>query len=706
MKKVLSVILVWVLCISSIFVFYNEENVSAYTSHTADEAVVYLHTLVGKTVGSGQCVALVVDYYQYLGAPRPYGNGKDYVTNALPSGWIRIKGAQPQKGDIMIWTGTTYGHVAICGGEGVYFHQNWDGLYVSIKDKSYTNGYNIIATGEHADYWGVIRPDFQQDSHTTHTYSTYAYYEAAHPHYKCYKCSCGDVKANYSETTYVDSCEKCNPAAAIDTGVYCIKNNARQEYMNVEYGTDANAQNIRVGSFGDWASMKYEITPSTTTAGYAMRPLSSSSRVVNVYAETVVSGKNVCIYDNTGHNSQRWQFQKADGGYIIRNVQASNCVLDVEGNGNVYVSTYTGAASQIWSIQNTISYDANGGSNAPARQFKDYGTTIYLSTQTPIRDGYVFGGWAESATAQQGQYMAGADYRQNKNVTLYAVWKKGTCNHRYDRQPDSNMVVVCSLCGTPEYVGNIGWIKIQSKWYYHQDGAMMTDKWVKDNRYWCYVGSDGVMVTNKWIKDGGKWYYLEADGHMAANAWKKDSVGWCYVGSDGAMLTNAWCKDSKGWCYVGADGYAVTNCWKKDSHGWIWLDKNGSMTKNAWVKDGGKWYFLDGNGYMVTNAWKKDSVGWVYLGSDGAMLTNKWVMDSKGWCYVGADGYAVTNCWKKDSHGWIWLDENGSMTKNDWVKDAGKWYYLDGEGYMVYSTSLTIDGEKYNFNSSGVCTNP
>ncbi len=267
-------------------------------------------------------------------------------------------------------------------------------------------------------------------------------------------------------------------------------------------------------------------------------------------------------------------------------------------------------------------------------------------------------------------------------------------------------------CGGKWYYLNSGyaavskWVKDSKGWVYlGSDGVMVTNDWAKDGAYWCWLGADGYMAKNAWVKDGGKWYYLDGNGHMVTNAWKKDSKGWVYVGSDGAMKTNAWVKDSVGWCYVGADGYAVTNCWKKDSVGWCYLNSNGSMTKNAWVKDNGKWYFLDANGYMVTNAWKKDSKGWVYVGSDGAMLTNAWCKDSKGWCYVGADGYAVTECWKKDSHGWIYLDKNGSMTKNAWVYDKG-WYYLDGEGYMVANKSLTIGEKKYNFNASGLCTNP
>jgi len=230
-----------------------------------------------------------------------------------------------------------------------------------------------------------------------------------------------------------------------------------------------------------------------------------------------------------------------------------------------------------------------------------------------------------------------------------------------------------------------GWEPEGGKWAYYKDGVKQTNCWMKDSVGWCYLGEDGYCVTN---------------------CWKRDSHGWCYLNADGRMATNCWVQDSVGWCYLGADGYAVTNCWKKDSHGWCYLNANGSMVKNNWVQDGGKWYFLDANGYMIANRWKKDSKGWVYLGANGAMVTNAWVRDSVGWCYVGADGYAVTNCWKRDSVGWCYLNANGSMTKNNWVLDGGKWYYLDGNGYMVANKTLTIGGKRYNFNASGVCTNP
>ena len=228
--------------------------------------------------------------------------------------------------------------------------------------------------------------------------------------------------------------------ATIDTGVYAIKNKGNQLHMNVAYGLDENAQNIHTYEFGYWNSQLYEITPSTTTTGYMMRPMSSAARVVNVYADTVESGKNVCIYDNTGDGSQRWLFEKVEDGFVIRNVQNPSCVLTVPGGSDVCVQTYTGADSQIWTLENVVSYDANGGTGAPKLQLKNYNESIVLSTTIPAKEGYVFKGWATDASATAAQYTAGGEYSSNTNVKLYAVWE---CNHAYDNDCDT----VCNTCG-------------------------------------------------------------------------------------------------------------------------------------------------------------------------------------------------------------------------------------------------------------------
>lgn len=117
---------------------------------------------VGKTVGSGQCVALINAYYQQLGVSAVSGNAKDYATNALPSGWTRVKGGVPQPGDILVYTGGKYGHVAIYAGGTSVYHQNWSGKYVEKTGNwSYNKSWYSSAEGGTKSYWGYIRPRFR-----------------------------------------------------------------------------------------------------------------------------------------------------------------------------------------------------------------------------------------------------------------------------------------------------------------------------------------------------------------------------------------------------------------------------------------------------------------------------------------------------------------------------------------------------------------
>lgn len=70
----------------------------------------------------------------------------------------------------------------------------------------------------------------------------------------------------------------------------------------------------------------------------------------------------------------------------------------------------------------TVTYNANGGSGAPAAQTKTYGQTLTLSSTVPTRTNYNFKGWATSSTGAVA-YQPGGNYTANAAVTLYAVWE-------------------------------------------------------------------------------------------------------------------------------------------------------------------------------------------------------------------------------------------------------------------------------------------
>ena len=110
-------------------------------------------------------------------------------------------------------------------------------------------------------------------------------------------------------------------------------------------------------------------------------------------------------------------------------------------------SSYTTDANltlyAVWTLNKyEITYDANGGTNAPATQNKAHGTNLTLSTTIPTKHYTVtfnanggtvdvssrqvackFLGWATTSTATTAAYQPGGTFTTNANTTLYAVWE-------------------------------------------------------------------------------------------------------------------------------------------------------------------------------------------------------------------------------------------------------------------------------------------
>ena len=166
MKKIISLVLVVLMCLSVVPMTDACIKASA-TSKSQTDAISWVQSQVGKSIDTDgfpsgqpyQCVDLIRAYYSYLGVSPVSGNASDYTRNSLPSGWKRIQGAQPQKGDILVYTGgyNNYGHVAIYESDRVHYHQNFDKCYY-VKKVTYR--YDGIST----TYWGVIRPNWSTPS--------------------------------------------------------------------------------------------------------------------------------------------------------------------------------------------------------------------------------------------------------------------------------------------------------------------------------------------------------------------------------------------------------------------------------------------------------------------------------------------------------------------------------------------------------------
>lgn len=78
----------------------------------------------------------------------------------------------------------------------------------------------------------------------------------------------------------------------------------------------------------------------------------------------------------------------------------------------------------VWEeITYTVTYNANGGENAPQSQTKKEGVNLTLSKQEPTYEGFLFQGWAGNAGATTPEYQPGGLYTKDEDIELFAVWK-------------------------------------------------------------------------------------------------------------------------------------------------------------------------------------------------------------------------------------------------------------------------------------------
>lgn len=92
----------------------------------------------------------------------------------------------------------------------------------------------------------------------------------------------------------------------------------------------------------------------------------------------------------------------------------------------------------VWEINTyTVSYNANGGSGAPANQTKTHGIILTLSNTVPTRMGHTFTGWNTEPDGSGTGYDPGSRYGYNAPVTLYAQWTVNTYVVTFDAQGGS-----------------------------------------------------------------------------------------------------------------------------------------------------------------------------------------------------------------------------------------------------------------------------
>ena len=186
----------------------------------------------------------------------------------------------------------------------------------------------------------------------------------------------------------------------------------------------------------------------------------------------------------------------------------------------------------------TISYNANGGSNAPGDQSKIENKSISLSSSKPTRTGYTFVNWNTKKDGSGTTYKAGASYNGNANLTLYAQWRINKVYIKLDANDGSvRGSTTNGSCSTSDNIINCSW----------NDGEVFHTI--------DYGGSlDSAGLANYNNPD---YLYITKDGYFAyaSEAWICDSSSGCStVGKtfdqDKAYKASEFCDASNGDCTV------------------------------------------------------------------------------------------------------------------------------------------------------------
>ena len=170
-----------------------------------------------------------------------------------------------------------------------------------------------------------------------------------------------------------------------------------------------------------WCQVTYPAGSGTRTA---YTPLSSFVYDTSATPAIYTARSQINVYPRSDlSNWQSWWVSNNDVFFVISTSGNAAQVLypvDEQYGGGYKIGWIS--KSDIPQDTFSVTYNANGGSGAPAAQTKVYRVDLTLSSTVPTRSGYTFSGWATNSSATTAQYGVGAKYTEDADLSLYAVW--------------------------------------------------------------------------------------------------------------------------------------------------------------------------------------------------------------------------------------------------------------------------------------------
>lgn len=184
-----------------------------------------------------------------------------------------------------------------------------------------------------------------------------------------------------------------------------------------------NASNYTL--YAVWSINKYYLDVNGLLDGSAVQNTAGYG-TFDVYINGTLVSDNVTDYYTEWPYGTTYEIKGvvATTGHTYNGVSAGSASGTITGTKSVQLNFTTNTY--------TVTYNANGGTGAPASQTKYYAATLTLSSTKPTRTGYTFLHWNTKSDGTGTSYAPGSAYGSESNVTLYAIWRRDTVNYKQD----------------------------------------------------------------------------------------------------------------------------------------------------------------------------------------------------------------------------------------------------------------------------------
>ena len=262
-------------------------------------------------------------------------------------------------------------------------------------------------------------------------------------------------------------------------------------YVDTDGGNTYNGANVETYHFDGTTSQQWRLIRTSgsdklniTEGVYVIHNVRDSSKVLDIQENSTETGANIQLYDDVNTTVQQFRIVKNGDYYSLQSVYSNdwldiarpcdedgcniqlwfkdtvkeqNWTFEDAGNGNVYIRSlygmyidtdggatsnntnvetfhFDGSTSQQWRLHRVynVMYNANNGTGAPAKQYKEANINLTLSSTKPSRAGYTFVKWNTKADGTGTSYNSGATYSGNADLTLYAIWQPATYQINYN----------------------------------------------------------------------------------------------------------------------------------------------------------------------------------------------------------------------------------------------------------------------------------